>query len=142
MKISEASVLVVEDDKFMMALVVNALQRLGVCKVHQAHGGKTGLMMLENHRPDLVLSGIHMEPMNGLEFIRSIRAHTLHEMRKLPVLMMSVDSTTGTLNQTAPLHIAGYIIKPPTMSNLKVKLEHALKCDDAERFGQLVASTG
>jgi hypothetical protein len=28
------------------------------------------------------------------------------------------------------LGIAGYIIKPPTMSNLKVKLEHALKWYD------------
>jgi CheY-like chemotaxis protein len=132
MKISDASVLVVEDEKFMMALVVKALLRLGVDEVHQAFGGKAGLMMLDTHRPDLVLSDIHMEPMDGLEFIRSIRTHTLYELRKTPVLIMSADSTTDTLNESVPLGIAGYIIKPPTMTNLKVKLEHALKCYKAE----------
>jgi CheY-like chemotaxis protein len=132
MKISDASVLVIEDDEVMMALVVNVLLRLGVGEIHQAFGGKDGLMMLDEHRPDLVLSDIHMEPMNGLEFIRNIRSHVLHELRKTPVLMMSADSTTDTLNEFVPFGIAGYIIKPPTMSNLKVKLEHALKCYEAE----------
>jgi CheY-like chemotaxis protein len=130
MKISDASVLVVEDEEFMMALVVKALLRLGVCEVHQAFGGKDGLMMLDTHRPDMVLADIHMEPMDGFEFIRNIRRHQSYELRKTPVLIMSTDSTTDALKESVPLGIAGYIIKPPTMSNLKVKLEHALKWHD------------
>jgi CheY-like chemotaxis protein len=130
MKISDASVLVVEDEEFMMALVVKALLRLGVGEVHQAIGGKDGLMMLDTHRPDIVLTDIHMEPIDGLEFIRNIRRHQSYELRKTPVLIMSTDSTTDTLKESVPLGIAGYIIKPPTMSNLKVKLEHALKWYD------------
>jgi CheY-like chemotaxis protein len=135
MKISDASILVVEDDPVMSALVVNVLLRLGVGQVHQAVGGKAGLMMLETHRPDLVLSAIHMEPMNGLEFIHRIRSHKSHELRKTPVVIMSADSTNDTLNISLTLGIDGYIVKPPTKSNLKVKLEHALKCYDAEPVG-------
>lgn len=49
------------------------------------------------------------------------------ELRKTSVLKMSADSKSQTLSPPATLGIAGYIIKPPIISALKLKLEHALK---------------
>jgi CheY-like chemotaxis protein len=127
MKVTDAKILVVDDDKLMLSYVLNLLLRLGVREVKEANDGTTGLRMLASCRPDVVLSDIHMAPMDGLEFVRQIRAHATLELRKTPVLIMSADSNTEKLNATAPLGVAGYIIKPPSLAALRTKLEHALK---------------
>jgi response regulator of citrate/malate metabolism len=49
------------------------------------------------------------------------------ELRKRSVLKMSAGSKSQTLSPSVTLGITGYIIKPPVVSDLNVKLEHALK---------------
>jgi CheY-like chemotaxis protein len=127
MKLEDAKVLLIDDDEVMRMYVVNLLRRLGVTQIAEAGDGDTGLAMVANFRPDIVLSDIHMAPMNGLEFVKHLRQHRVIDLRKTPVLIMSADNKSQTLNETVPLGIAGYIVKPPSVSALKVKLEHALK---------------
>ena len=127
MKIEEARILVVDDDNVMRQFVVNLLTRLGTSQVLEAIDGQEGLALAGSFRPDLVLSDIHMHPMDGLEFIKQLRTHANIELRKVPVLMMSADSRNQTLREAVPLGIAGYIIKPPQILGLRAKLEHALK---------------
>ena len=127
MNIADARILVVDDDPVMLQFVLNLLGRLGVQQVQEASDGQGGLVAATSFRPDLVLSDIHMHPMGGLEFVRRLRAHTSAELRKVPVLMMTADSRPDTLKESVTLGIAAYIVKPPQLSALKTKLEHALK---------------
>ena len=127
MNIEDARILVVDDDAVMRQFVLNLLARLGVQQTQEATDGQTGLTAAASFRPDLVLSDIHMHPVGGLELVRRLRAHSSAELRKVPVLMMTADSRPDTLKESVPLGIAGYIVKPPQLSSLKTKLEHALK---------------
>ena len=127
MKIENAKILVVDDDNVMRKFVMSLLTRLGVGEVQEAIDGQTGFVLAGSFRPDLVLSDIHMHPLDGLEFVRRLRAHAIVELRRVPVLLMSADSSNQTLRESVPLGIAGYIIKPPQILSLKVKLEHALR---------------
>ena len=127
MKLGEARVMVIDDDPVMTSYVVSMLRRMGVSQVMEARDGATGLAMVASAKPDVILSDIHMSPMNGLEFVRNLRKHPVAQLRKIPVLIMSADSSTDKLNETVPLGIAGYIVKPPNISALSTKIEHALK---------------
>ncbi len=127
MKIEEAKVLVIDDDKVMMMFVTNLLARLGIEQVQEAANGEAGLALVEGFHPDVILSDIHMKPMDGLEFVKQLRGHPVAAIRKTPVLIMSADSGTEVSNVSVPLGIAGYIVKPPQISALKLKLEHVLK---------------
>ena len=127
MKLDEAKVLVVEDDPVMTSYVVSMLRRMGVSQVMEARDGVTGLAMAASAKPDVILSDIHMAPMDGFEFVKNLRKHPVIELRKIPVLIMSADSSTDKLNQSVPLGVVGYIVKPPNVSTLKTKIEHALK---------------
>lgn len=117
-----------DDDKVMRKFVVNLMTRLGVVDVHEAADGQEGLLLAASVRPDLVLSDVHMEPMDGPEFVRRLRTHAVCDLRKVPVLMMSADTSHQTLRESVPLGLAGYIIKPPQISSLKMKIEQALQC--------------
>lgn len=76
MDISDATVLVVEDEQLMRRFTVGRLKRLGVQKIIEAVDGSDGLKKMA-HDPHVVLTDIHMKPMGGIEFVRALRASRL-----------------------------------------------------------------
>jgi CheY-like chemotaxis protein len=112
MKFENAKVLVIDDDRVMRSYVVNLLSQLGISHVKEATSGQQGLAVSGRFRPDVVLSDIHMSPMNGHEFVKGMHAHPMAELRKTPIVFMSADGSTGTLNESVHLGVRGYIIKP------------------------------
>jgi CheY-like chemotaxis protein len=127
MNLELARVLVVEDDAVMQAFVVNSLQRLGVPSIEIASDGQSALRAMMVFKPHVVLTDIHMQPMNGLDFVREMRAHPSPMVKNMKVIFMSTDASTATLEDAMPLGTFGYIVKPPRLNTLKAKLEQALK---------------
>lgn len=127
MKITSARILVVDDDAVMRTYVVNTLRRMGVQTIETCADGSHALEMVQSFKPDLVLTDIHMDPMNGLEFVRQLRALPNIPLRRTRVIFMSADASSGTLSEALPLGTFGYIVKPPRPDTLQAKLELALK---------------
>jgi DNA-binding response OmpR family regulator len=50
--------------------------------------------LIESHRPDLVLSDIHMPEVSGLDLLSQIRGH--QEMGKTPVVILTASSDNET----------------------------------------------
>ncbi len=126
-EIANARVLVVEDDAVMRSFVTNALQRLGVREVKDCVDGDSALALVASFKPDVVLTDVHMDPTDGFEFVRRLREHPDHALRKTPVIFMSADSSSTTLQEALPLGTFGYIVKPPSSATLRAKLERALR---------------
>lgn len=127
MKFTLTRVLVVDDDEVMRTFVVNSLRRLGIQAIETAADGGSALRAMIRFRPDLVLTDIHMQPMDGIEFVRQLRKHTNPLVKKMKVIFMSADASTETLEQALPLGTFGYIVKPPRLEILQAKIELALK---------------
>jgi CheY-like chemotaxis protein len=127
MQIENANILVVDDDDVMLGYVATLLKRLGAEHLQVARDGRSGLEMACSFRPDLIIADVHMEPVDGIDFIRGIRSHPIQELRTIPVLMLSADSSSQTLHESMALGIVGYVVKPPQLSHLKKKIEQALK---------------
>jgi two-component system chemotaxis response regulator CheY len=126
MNLSDAKILVVEDDALMRTFTVKTLQRLGVVHIQECADGTAALKLAKGFRPDLILTDIHMKPMNGLDFVQSLRSSSSPALEQIQVIFMSADSSVDTLNATMPLGVAAYIVKPPRLADLKNKLESAL----------------
>lgn len=126
MKITSARILVVDDDAVMRTYVVNALRRIGIQTLEVCADGSSALELVKSFKPDLVLTDIHMAPMNGIEFVRQLRALPDVALRKTRVIFMSADSSSSTLSEALPLGTFGYIVKPPRPETLQSKLEMAL----------------
>lgn len=126
MKLSFARIMVVEDDSVMRSFVVNSLRRMGIQTIETCADGESALAQLEVFKPDLILTDIHMEPMDGLEFVRKLRLFP-SSLRNTRVIFMSSDASSGTLAEALPLGTLGYIVKPPRLETLQAKLELALR---------------
>jgi len=127
MKFSMARILVVDDDEVMRTFVVNTLRRMGIQTIETASDGVQALRVMISFRPDLVLTDIHMQPMDGLEFVQQLRAHSNPLVKNMKIIFMSADASTATLESAMPLGTFGYIVKPPRLENLQAKLELALR---------------
>lgn len=124
MNLSEAKILVVEDDQLMRTFTVNALKRIGVMQIKDCADGTAGLKMALAFQPHLILTDIHMKPMGGLEFVEKLRAR--EGLGGTQVIFMSADSSRETFSAALPLGVDAYIVKPPRLPDLKNKIEAAL----------------
>jgi len=127
MAFSLARVLVVDDDPVMREFVVNSLRRLGIQQIETATDGASALRAMISFRPDLVLTDIHMQPMDGLAFVQQMRKHSNPVVSAMKVIFMSADSSMDTLGQAMPLGTFGYIVKPPRLETLKARIEQVLR---------------
>ncbi|MGF1675487.1 MAG: response regulator transcription factor [Rivularia sp. (in: cyanobacteria)] len=84
-------ILVVDDDLGTRLSISDYLELSGY-KVMTANDGQQGLMMVNKHHPDLIVTDIIMPQMNGYELVRRVRQKV--EFRLLPVILLTARTQT------------------------------------------------
>ncbi len=126
MGLLQTRVFVVEDDKTMQSFVLACLRRLGIQDIFTFFDGGAALARLEELRPDIVVTDIHMQPVGGVEFVETLRGHGNARLAQTPVIFLTADASTTTVGQVVSLGVQGYIVKPPNWRTLGQKIESAL----------------
>jgi EAL domain-containing protein (putative c-di-GMP-specific phosphodiesterase class I) len=114
-------VLAVDDD----ALVLHAYQRVLTAAgyhVECAQDGEGGLEKLRARPFDTVISDISMPGMDGLSFLRQVRAVDLD----LPVILVTGYPTVGTAADAVETGAFRYLTKPVDMSELERSVNRAV----------------
>jgi CheY-like chemotaxis protein len=70
----QKKILIVEDERLFAQLLSDALRALPNVTVEVAENGALALEMFERNEYDLIFTDIHMPEMNGVEFLKKIRA--------------------------------------------------------------------
>jgi two-component system chemotaxis response regulator CheY len=119
---TEIRVLIVDDSSVMRKIVERALRQAGLDlkEVHEAGSGTEGLEVLRARAVDLILSDINMPAMDGLEFLRQIRAQDL--AAGVPVVMITTESSEEHVKQAIQAGAQGYIRKPFTPDQVKERV--------------------
>ncbi|MEB3217326.1 MAG: response regulator transcription factor [Nostocales cyanobacterium 94392] len=84
-------ILVVDDDLGTRLSISDYLELSGY-KVITANDGQEGLMMVDTHHPDLIVTDIIMPRMNGYELVRRVRQKV--KFRLLPVILLTARTQT------------------------------------------------
>jgi two-component system chemotaxis response regulator CheY len=119
---SEIRALIVDDSSVMRKIVERALRQAGLTTmvVFEAGSGTEGLDVLKAKQVDLILSDINMPSMDGLEFVRQIRAQNL--AAGVPVVMITTESSEEHVKQAIQAGARGYIRKPFTAEQVKERV--------------------
>jgi len=119
---SEIRALIVDDSSVMRKIVERSLRQAGLdlLVVHEAGSGAEGLDLLKSNQVDLILSDINMPSMDGLEFLRQIRAQNLAP--GVPVVMITTESSEEHVKQAILAGAQGYIRKPFTAEQVKERV--------------------
>jgi two-component system, chemotaxis family, chemotaxis protein CheY len=119
---AEIRTLIVDDSSVMRKIVERALRQAGLDQlvVHEAGSGAEGLDVLKGEQVDLILSDINMPTMDGLEFLRQVRAQNLAP--GVPVVMITTESSEEHVKQAIQAGAQGYIRKPFTADQVKERV--------------------
>ena len=118
-----AHILAVDDDPMVLALVSRMLVLCGHT-VSEATGGREALSVLRDQTPDLILSDIRMEGLDGYALLREVRGQGI----QIPVVGMS-----GHLPVADPRGCVfdAFLAKPFDMDDLNGAVAEALKGEPA-----------
>jgi two-component system chemotaxis response regulator CheY len=119
---SEIRTLIVDDSSVMRKIVERSLRQAGLdpLVVFEAGSGTDGLEILRGKQVDLILSDINMPSMDGLEFLRQLRAQNLAP--GIPVVMITTESSEEHVKQAIAAGAQGYIRKPFTAEQVKERV--------------------
>ncbi|MBT0663979.1 response regulator [Geobacter pelophilus] len=115
-----ANVLIVDDSSTMRKIISRSLRQAGlpVDDIFEAGDGIEGLNALSANKVDLVLSDINMPNMDGLEFIKALRANG----SKVPIVMITTEGGEDILKEAMNSGASDSIKKPFTPEQLNEKL--------------------
>ncbi|MGH6827616.1 MAG: response regulator [Rhizomicrobium sp.] len=118
-------VLIVEDKQHMRLLLRALLSAAGVHEVCEANNGADGLTLLAERPRDLVLLDLAMEPMDGLEFTRTVRAgkkpHCL-----VPIIVISGYTEQNRVAAARDAGVSEFLAKPITSKSLFARMDEIL----------------
>jgi CheY-like chemotaxis protein len=114
------NILLVEDDEVDVMNVRRAFKKNNICNpLWVAENGLTALEMLRGSEIPrdrrLILLDLNMPRMNGIEFLRQLRADP--ELRLTPVVVLTTSDDERDRVDAYNLNVSGYILKPVTLTN-------------------------
>ena len=132
---SKGKILVVDDDRLVLATVTHGLAKAGY-DIIDADNGDDAILLARQHRPDLALLDIRMEGMSGFDV-----AAYLRESLQTPFMFLSAFADDATVAQVKALGAVAYLVKPLDISQIVPTVEAALGTVRAQRE-RLAATSG
>lgn len=114
-------VLVVDDEPLMCRSLSQTIQRLGY-EAASVASGKEALRQLERSPSRLIFSDVRMPGMDGLEFLRRVKA----AWPETPVIVMTAYGSVETAVQAMKAGAADFLMKPFSMSKVEEILQRTL----------------
>jgi CheY-like chemotaxis protein len=110
-------ILLVEDDRVDVMTIRRAFEKNKILNpLYVASNGIEALAMLRDDRVPrdrrLVLLDLNMPGMNGIEFLRELRADP--ELRPTPVVVLTTSNDERDKVNAYGFNVAGYLVKPVT----------------------------
>jgi CheY-like chemotaxis protein len=141
MAAGKGKILVVDDDRLVLATVTHGLAQAGY-EVIDADNGDDAILLAREHKPDLALLDIRMEGKSGFDVAAYLREY-LH----VPFMFLSAFADEDTAQQVKALGAVAYLVKPldigqivPTVNTAFANLPSRLAAAAAASAAQAVAA--
>ncbi len=120
-KRSGRSILIIDDDREMGALIRKVLRRENY-RVQVAHSGQEGILMLRRQSFDLIISDLRMPGISGIELIRTAKKIA----PETPLILITAFGDIQTYLEALGAGAFDYINKPLKMRDLRHSIRKAL----------------
>jgi len=118
-----SKILIVDDSATMRKILMRVIRQAGVETEGflEAGNGQEGLERLAaDGTIDLILSDVNMPVMNGVDFVKSVRA--LASKPGIPIVMVTTEGGEAMVKTAMEAGASGYVTKPFTPESLKSAL--------------------
>lgn len=120
--LSRLNVLVVDDNKHMVALVKSILHALRIRNIHDASDGAGAFIELRQFLADIVLCDMLMQPLDGIEFTRLVRNAKDSPNIYVPIIMMTGYTERFRVLEARDAGVTEFLAKPLSARGLHSRI--------------------
>ena len=110
--LENVNVLVLDDNRHMRQLVESILHALGVKQVRQAGDAAQAFKELQHFTADVIIVDWHMEPLDGLDFVRLVRTAKDSPCPFVPIIMLSGYTEYRRVTEARDAGVNEFLAKP------------------------------
>jgi len=116
-------ILIVDDEKMILNAIKRTLRSENYTTL-TAQSGDEGLMLLENHDVELVVSDYNMPGMNGQDFLKRVKKDYPHILTIMLTGHAEIEIAINAINEAG---VYKFILKPWEDADLKITIRRALE---------------
>lgn len=125
--LSDIHVLIIDDEPLICEMLVVILKQIGIGHIDEAKDGGEGLTKISSTTPDLIILDIMMAPMNGLQFLKTLRIGLSGAPFDLPVLVLTSSDDEAILSAAMALDCDAFVKKNIGPQAIQDHIENVLK---------------
>ncbi len=125
-RMTDAKLLIVDDERANLALLGRILQRAGYEHVTATDDPEEAVELFDTLRPDLVCTDLHMPRMSGLEVIDAL-GRRIAPGTFLPILMLTADLSQEAEEEALSRGAKDFITKPFRASQIELRVGNLLR---------------
>lgn len=104
----KARIVLIEDDQILSKVINEELKDAGY-DVDLAMDGESGLELVKNKKPDLVLLDLVLPKKHGFDVLEDMKK--IHELQKIPVIILTMLGSDDDIKKGIKLGANDYIVK-------------------------------
>ena len=129
------SLMIVEDNEYMLDILVNSLKRMGFTRIQKARNGKEAVEYLKSTAKtyssavepiDIVISDLIMTPVNGVHLLQWLRDDKQSPNRFMPFIMLSGAADRVNVEETRDRGVTDFMAKPFSVDNIYKVLQRII----------------
>ena len=123
------TILVIEDNPLNMKLV-KGLLKIGNYQMLEANDAESGIQLIREHQPDLVLMDIQLPGMDGLAATKILKEDS--DLKDIPIVALTSYAMQGDKEKALEAGCSGYIAKPIDTRNFLETLARYLEDENSK----------
>jgi len=125
-RFATAKVLVVDDEHYMRKVVRTLLMSIGIRTVYEAPDGPSGLEMIRNMGPDVVIVDWQMPGLDGAGFVRMVRSPETFPFPNVPIIMLTGHGERSRVVEAMQIGVNEFLLKPVSSKALQSRMVSVL----------------
>jgi two-component system chemotaxis response regulator CheY len=121
-RFASAKVLVVDDEHYMRKVVRTLLMTIGVRTIYEAADGPSGLEIIRNMAPDVVIVDWQMPGLDGAGFVRMVRSPETFPYPNVPIIMLTGHGERSRVVEAIKIGVNEFLLKPVSSKALQSRM--------------------
>ncbi len=134
----EHKILVVEDEEMLRGTVSRYLKRQGY-QVWSVNNGFEALLLLQYHKPHLIITDIRMPKLGGLTMAEGLKNR--EQTRDIPLILITAYREESYFKRAQELGATYFLLKPFTLAELNEKVLSVIRRQEEDKTKKNKAKT-
>ena len=122
-------VMIIDDQRTMRSIIRQLLHESHIDHVTEAENGEDALkIMMETgfEQPDVIICDLHMDKMDGMDFVGHVRGSKRQDLTGIPILILTGDSDPFLRDVTEQVGATKILTKPIAAGDLLKEVQDAI----------------